>query len=185
MERELKDRLLMQKRILNLLGITEVYALDFKKINYVRKRLDDIKVTFSTGSKVVSKTEGILTGLDDLKIFGEDIFNEAVKNTSVVPFVSEMSNMYVFKTNLSFATNIESLKLCEKGRVESFSVPQNSDEFFRILIGHEFIHSLKDINVLEYSKSQTVLDVIPLFYELIISEKIDFRSLWLNLRFFF
>lgn len=75
----------------------------------------------------------------------------------------------------SFRSSIDTINRTDDGnfKVKSITVPSKYNDLASIYFGHEIIHSLKDTNPSEYQYMLKYADVIPMFYELIESDKYD------------
>lgn len=72
----------------------------------------------------------------------------------------------------------------KRGKVLEIKVPSETSELSPIWIGHELIHSLKDTNYYEYILIDIASEVLPIFYEMLVSNTLfkDLHDKWKEYR---
>lgn len=111
--------------------------------------------------------------LADISIFGYDI-TEMVEDLIRMISIKESKEGGWQNEILFPSANLRTLDYkCTPGSIIYPTKSNNCDEVF---LGHEEIHLLKDTNPEEFLLCYTLIEVIPIFYELLMSEDIDYLS---------
>ena len=167
MDSKLKAKLLAEKNSFEMLGIKYLTPEDKKVINYVSGQIANIKTGAVPVRETVTLGMVFLKSLDNLRIFGETCYNEALKFAST-KFVPMFSDNISYSCFVAFDIDGDTMKpIIDSGKVDHFGIPQIIDTNGEIHLTHELIHALKETNYKEYILSNVVSDVIPIFYELI------------------
>lgn len=111
--------------------------------------------------------------LADISIFGYDI-TERVEDLIRIISIKEAKEGGWQNEILFPSANLRTLDYkCTPGSIIYPTKSNNCDEVF---LGHEEIHLLKDTNPEEFLLCYTLIEVIPIFYELLMSEDIEYLS---------
>jgi len=141
---------------------------EYRIMNITSKSLKDIpkQVKSDNNTKIDNAIE---QGILSMSIFSKSYINK-LKN---VVFLT-----YNDLTENSFNTLIDMHN--QKLYVKEIMIPKKINDVAPIWIGHECIHSLKDINYNEYIEKDIASEVIPLFYEILVSKTIfkDLHDIW-------
>lgn len=114
--------------------------------------------------ELIGLDKAIEDGILSLVVFNKRYINKVKKIVFMMHDDLEINDL---RTMISF--NMFSEKKRKKGHVEEIKVPNETSELSPIWIGHELIHSLKDTNYNEYILIDIASEVLPIFYEVLVS----------------
>ncbi len=183
----MKQQLLQQKRTLDILGVNYFTGTDNEISGYVASRLNGYKTNGYMATKTYQLQQALDLSVNDIMLFGEDYFTkvaEITESTQCVPAYNGSLN-YACHVIYSFDDEKQEV-ITDSGIVHHYKTPIHISELAPIFLGHEHIHALKETNYQEYINAQRVGDVIPLFYELVITKR-NYQEIykkWLNARMF-
>lgn len=166
----LKNQLLAEKRVFDIMKMKYLTPDDKKVINYVANKIAMIKTGAILVRDTISISEAFVKSLNSLRIFGESCYTDSLKFAGV-RFVPVFPDSYSYSCFVSFDVDDKTIKPNkDSGKVDHFKIPNIIDTKSEIFLGHELIHALKETNYEEYILVSLVSDVIPIFYELIGSD---------------
>ena len=171
MNNRLRTQLMAEKKAFDVFEMIYLSPDDKKVINYVGRAISNIKT-----SAIVTRENAILgevfaKSLDNLRIFDDSFYFEALKFASV-RFVPTFPDSFSFSCYVAFYADDKTMKpIVDSGKVDHFKIPQIIDTNAEVHLTHELIHAIKETNFEEYKLVAILSDVIPIFYELIGTEK--------------
>ena len=131
-------------------------------MNFVSDTLEKNKKT--PDLELIDLDKAIEDGILSLVVFNKKYINKVKK---IVFMTYDDLQINDLRTMISF--NMFSEKKRKKGEVTEIKVPNETSELSPIWIGHELIHSLKDTNFNEYILIDIASEVLPIFYEMLVS----------------
>mgnify|MGYP003298596160 FL=1 len=171
MNNRLRTQLMAEKKAFDVFEMKYLSPDDKKVISYVGRAISNIKT-----SAIVTRENAILgevfaKSLDNLRIFDDSFYFEALKFASV-RFVPTFPDSFSFSCYVAFYADDKTMKpIVDSGKVDHFKIPQIIDTNAEVHLTHELIHAIKETNFEEYKLVAILSDVIPIFYELIGTEK--------------
>lgn len=183
MNSQLKKQLMAEKKAFDVLGVKYLSPEDKKVINYVGRSISNIKTSAIVTREAVVLGEAFAKSLDNLRIFDDTFYFDALKSASV-RFIPTFPDNFSFSCYVTFNADDKTMKpIVDSGKVDHFKIPQIIDTNAEVHLTHELIHAIKDTNFEEYKLVATLSDVIPIFYELIGTERDEqLRQDILNIR---
>lgn len=184
MTNELRMFLQGTKSIYDSMEFKYIDHNDKKIINYTLREVSGIKSSVIGADRVVDLDKLIADSLVGIEILGCDIAESVYSIIKNTPFVILNGEDTGFACSVSYNRNFFSKERCfdpDSGHVLQYKVPEFVSEYSCIFLAHEHMHALKETNYLEYSYSQVVGDVIPMFYEFLMASG-DFKTLKLVFR---
>ena len=154
------------------MGLNYLTNVDLDVCNYVYKQLSYIDFSRFSSGKPISLEKLIDDSVKEISLFGEDISSlvlDIVNNTLINSKVS--GDITQFSTCISY--DKENGEVIPRGSVYSYNIPDSLYEYSVYIFSHEHLHALKETRYLEWKDSNIIGEVIPLFYELVISSEED------------
>lgn len=112
--------------------------------------------------------------LGDISIFGYDI-TETLEDTLQMVSFKPSEEESTWKNEILFpSVNLNTTSI--NGIARHIMYPKNIHPCDEIFLGHEEIHLLKDTNPKEFIHLHTLIEVIPIFYEMLMSEDISYLT---------
>ena len=146
----------------------KIMELVSKSINNSIDRKKEEKKTFE---------ESVSYAVDSFKIIDEKYIDELIK----ISFMQyDDLDKFDFMAIIEFIFTSDNKIKNKTGKVHNIEVPNLFTETSKIWLGHEFIHSLKETNYYEYINKNVNSEVLPLLYEMIVSNSIfsDIHDKW-------
>ncbi len=174
MNSQMKEETKQVKQIFEILGIKYIDYRDKKIINYVSRMLNTVNTGADVSIGTIDYNTAIIGSLENLKVLGMEPYTKVSSFISTVPFlpIHPISNGY--SCHISYSVDDKTLEVDKNsGTIAHYKVPQRPDIMAPLHIGHEHIHALKETNYEEYIDGQILGDVIPIFYELLMSDKYE------------
>ncbi len=168
----MKEETKNTKRIFEMLGIKYIDYKDKRIINYVSSMLDTINIRTGVYTGTIDYNSAVAGSLDNLKVLGMAPYIKVSSFISTIPFYMVNPNSNGYACHVTYTLDDETLEVDKNsGTIACYKVPQRPDILAPLHIGHEHIHALKETNYDEYIDGQILGDVIPIFYELLVSDK--------------
>lgn len=167
---ELREILLQQlkeKRMFDMEKMNYMSNMDIKVCDYVSSQLPFIDIKGVYVGKDITLDELKKKSLDELKVFGAEVYSSANSIISEVPIELIDTDDFQFGTGVSYNHLNDGTIIPDSGIIHRYVVPKNISEFSIYNFTHEQIHGLKETNYDEYHCSLVIGETIPLFYELI------------------
>lgn len=174
MNAQMKEENKKVKRKFEMLGIKYLDYKDKRIINYVSRMLDTINIRTGVCTGTVDYNSAIADSLENLKVLGMEPYVKVSSFISTIPFylINQISNGYA--CHITYTLDDKTFEVDKSsGTVANYKVPQRPDIMAPLHLGHEHIHALKETNYEEYIDGQILGDVIPIFYELLMSDKYE------------
>lgn len=183
MTNNMRRNLLAQKKAFDMLGIKYLSPSDKRVVSYVSDQISNIKTKAIPVRNRVVLANVFMKSLENIRIFGETSYAEALKLASA-KFVPVFPDNTSFSCFVTFDVDDRTSKpILTSGKVDHFKIPQILDTNAEIHLTHELIHGLKETRYEEYILAAVLSDVIPLFYELIGTDNnISLKSDMMNIR---
>lgn len=118
-------------------------------------------------------------GMLSLVVFNKRFINKV----NEIPFITyDDLDENDLRTIISF--NIMSKFRRLKGKNKEVKIPNKINELFKVWVGHELVHCLKDTNYHEYVLKDIASETLPIFYEMLITHTLfeDVHDKWKNYR---
>lgn len=171
---QMKEENKKVKRIFEMLGIKYIDYRDKKIINYVSGMLDTINIKTGAYTGTVNYNSAIAGSLENLKVLGMEPYFKVSSFISTIPFYMVNPNRNGYACHITYSLDDETFEIDKSsGTIACYKVPQRPDILAPLHLGHEHIHALKETNYEEYIDGQILGDVIPIFYELLMSDKYE------------
>lgn len=140
---------------------------DINVCHYVVNQLPYIEIeSFETG-KLITVDELIEHSLNEVKIFGDDIYLKLRSLMYTVPIDRYYESFFKYTCYIAYSIDNKSNEVIpNSGIVESYLVPRHLHEFSVFHFAHEHMHALKETNYEEYKNAFVVGETIPMFLEL-------------------
>ena len=167
-------------------GCTYFSSEDYAVCNFVIN--NTLSYSFSPSlEKRISKHKLIKESLKTFHSFDQDNYFQLLKIVFFTKFIKDYQEHHG-GVDFSFsATATDNKKNISDGYITAYHIPKTIYEIDIVMLGHEYCHSLKETNVLEYKNNLLFGEVIPIFYELIDYENdflrqnhLQFRLFWLT-----
>ena len=168
------DGLMNRKKVSELLGLRVMNDLDFE----IAERMGILVPNFSpkmeaTGA-IISSEQAFLESYRYLELFGLSYMERAKSNVSGAQVLHVLPYIFTYTTHIEYSLDDETNEVKKNsGVVAHFKVPSQFDQVSPLWLAHEHIHSLKETNYEEYQDANVFSDVIPMFFELVMSHQVD------------
>lgn len=159
---EVKNKILINSSIDDFLKCETIRHQDKVNIKFIMEQLSDVEVSAKYADNPVTFYEFYNDSLDNLRILGTNFSTKVTKVVSILPLIDS--------DNLLFC----SIKPTNKGSYFiKYYIPSKIEKNMDVFLSHEHIHLLKDTNPDEYLLKAVLGDVIPMFFELVMSDMND------------
>lgn len=163
---EILKKRLIEKKSADRPGSNYLFDEDLEVCNYVLNQIPYIDLKYVDPGKSISLNELIENSLNEMIIFGDDIYLKVYE----LMVLKGMSISMDYDYFLKFRT------LCKYGHLNGefidheikYIIPKRFYELSVFLFSHEHIHLLKGSDYNEIGDDMILSEVISLFYELII-----------------
>lgn len=163
-----KQRLVNEKRAIDLLGMPYLDHNDKKVVQHVIRSLKGTGAKLTDSEKVEFNPLVDKSLVDFAQVFGADVAYKTKSILSGLPIHAILSEPHTFAAHVTYSVNPETKKVNENsGSVNHFKCSPFVTSEDRVFLGHEFIHMNKEVNLEEYKLLMVCSDVIPMLYEFI------------------
>lgn len=143
---------------------------DLEICKYMLDRVPYINVKSVITGDVISLNELKDISLEEMAIFGNDIYLRLKDIVSNTPISLEEDYFLKYRTVFGFDINNGDVNV-RKVTFDKYCISRDTYDLSIFLLCHEHIHALKDTNY--YECIDTLREVLPLFYELIVFDPDD------------
>lgn len=168
-------RNLLQKKsdFYNGFGLNKMEDSDVCISRRMASLLPVIKEPFISYS-ICPLEDAVNKSIRHLKVFGDSYAISAgriVKNTKIHQIPN--FNSFEFFVSVSFQADDDTGSVLENsGVVNCYKVPLHLNDLSTVLFAHEHVHALKETNFAEFIDGSIFADVLPLFLELLLLDKL-------------
>lgn len=143
---------------------------DLDICKYMLDHIPYIDVKSVISGDIISLNELSDMSLEEMTIFGDDIYLRLKDIISKTPISIEYDYFLKYRTVFGFDINNGDVDV-RSGTFNKYCIPRDTYDLSIFLLCHEHIHALKDTNY--YESIDTLIEVLPLFYELIVFDPVD------------
>lgn len=165
LDNEKKKMYVEEKNIFDMLKSYYLFDEDVEICNYVTNQLPYIELEPVFLGKDISLNELINMSLEEMRVFGRLTYVRTWKLISNIPVEMEEDTFFEFRHIFSFGM-VSDMIDSSSIRNERYVIPKKIYEMSVYCMAHEHIHALKETNYAE--ARDTLTEVIPMFYELMI-----------------
>ena len=170
---DLVASLIERKRTFEALGIRTMDEEDFAIAEEIASIIPAIKPNIGINGHILSLNTALRKGYSSLHLLDPTYANRVDNGINDVEFLSTFDVPFCFKTYVQYAADSKTNEVDKtSGIVKHFKIPKSLDEVSPMWFAHEFIHFLKETHYEEYIDGQVLGDVIPMFFELLIADKV-------------
>lgn len=165
-------RYVSAKKVSDSMGLNYLSNIDVTVCDFVHSQLSYVDFNRFSSGRFISIKELVEMSINEMNFFGSDIskkIDELVNNT----LINQKKNIDITQFSASISYDINNGAVSSIGSIHSYNIPQCLYEYSVYLFSHEHLHALKETNYLEWKDSNIIGEVIPLFYELVVSESDD------------
>ena len=163
-----------RKKVFDILGIKRMNESDMKIAKMMADLTPNVVPDFTPTGSILTQNNAFDKSFDYLEIFGPEITNKAKKIVSNIKVYPIYDVLFTYQTHIEYGFDPEVNQVVKNsGNVAHYKTPIKFDEVSPLWIAHENIHALKETNYDEYVDGQILGDVIPMFLELVIANKVS------------
>lgn len=168
-----------QLRILTGIERAETFKMnyvdqgDLEKAQYVSKVLDTFNMEPVLIKERVSAKSALSDAVSLMGVLGVDVAKKAESLLNSTDILSVHPLPFIYSCNIQYKTDASGCVDENSGKIYDLKVPHLLDTSASVFLGHETLHLMKETNYKEYVDAYVLSDVIPLFYELLMMEKIE------------
>lgn len=170
-EEILQEQYENQKQV-DAMGMNYLYDEDVEVCSYVFNQLQGLNVSCVNSGRNISIDELINRTLNEIKVFGDDIYSKVQQLIKEVPIeMVDTGDISQFSTGVSYTSYTmgdKKIVISDSGEINKYLIPKNLNELSVYHFGHEQIHAIKETNYNEYVDNIVLGETIPIFYELMI-----------------
>ena len=171
MKREVKLYLKEQKKVFSLFDMKYIDDSDKRNISFVSENIFDIDTEVYVSSEYYALETVKTVSVESLRLFDAGIGDRVYSSLLFSKVEQIFNDESLFMCNVAYSMDPCFKKIVpDSGIVKSYKIPYKLNDNSFIYMGHEYMHSLKDTNYEEYKLSQSLGDVVPLFYEMVCAD---------------
>ena len=166
-----------KKDIKNRINLAKVFDFDYLSANDKLNIsvISSNKECFNTGALV---SEGSFSldfvkkaTIDAMSLFDTGISDRAFNIMSFTNIYQLYNEDFIFNTDIKYSKINKRMADIDSGYVDVIRVPLKLDELSSLFLGHELICAIKDTNYKEFKNQLCLGEVVPMFYEMLIADK--------------
>lgn len=154
-----------QKKIFDLISGKYLCGIDLEVCKYVTKQMVPVDLECLNMGEIISRTELVERSLEEVKKFGLIPYLRVKNLSSKIPLNVNEETILRYEHCFDFEYNLKSGEVLSWNN-SAYIISPTLYDLSVYMLTHEHMHALKDINLNEFR--DTLVEVIPLFYELMI-----------------